>query len=243
MPSLSSSLLFLRGHLWLGLVAALLFGAGLGTSVVVVRRQVRWLMALPLWVVRRVMAIIGPGFPPLRVFLVIFCFNSVAIFLYMASGVLVCLPAAIAFLTGVNIGVIVLKADEVQGAAGETPPADSDEQPDVEVGPLASLCGLAVLLIELPCFWLSIGMGIRMGRRLALDFAYTLHNMGRLLAPRAAAYVSVILPALFLSAIAETVAIRGHMRAKAHAPHPDGDDEPPDEPGDRPPPPGADEQP
>ena len=214
MSSLGESFAFLWSHLWLGVVAAALFAAGLVTSVAVVRREVQWLMVVPLWVVRRVMGIIGPRFPPLRVFLVIFCFNSVAIFLYMASGVLVIVPATIAFLTGINIGVIVQRADRVQLATGERPLAAAGDEEGADVGPLASLCGLAVLVIELPCFWMSVGMGIRLGRRLALDFSYTLANMGKLLGPRAAAYVSIVVPALFLSALAETVAIRGHINAR-----------------------------
>ena len=224
MGSVIASLQLLYQHLGHGLVAALLFAAGLGTSIAVVRGNVRWLMALPLWVVRQVLRIIGPGFPALRVFLVIFCFNSVAIFLYMASGVLVVVPALVAFLTGVNIGVIMLKAGEVELPSGERPLAlTMQPDDDVDVAPWVSLCSLAVLVLELPSFWLSVGMGIGMGRALTQAGHYTLANMDSLLAERATAYVCIIIPALFLSAIAETAAIRGHGAA-GPAPAPQDDD-------------------
>ncbi|MFW6108790.1 MAG: hypothetical protein ACOC8D_03140 [bacterium] len=225
MPPVTDSLRLLYHHLGLGLVAALLFAAGLGTSVAVVRRDMRWLMALPLWLVRQVLRVIGPGFPPVRVFLIIFCFNTVAIFLYMASGVLVVVPALVAFLTGVNIGVIVLKAGEVEMPSGERPLGGAmAPDAEVEVAPWVSLCSLAVLALELPSFWLSVGMGIGMGRELTEVGGYTLAHLGSLLSERAAAYVTVIIPILFLSALAETAAIRGHVRARPAPPAEDDQD-------------------
>ena len=216
MPPLSASFQLLREHLSLGVIAALLFAAGLGTSVPAVRRDVRWLTAFPLWIIRRVMRLIGPSFPPVRVFLVIFCFNSVAIFLYMASGVLIVLPAAIAFLTGVNIGVILLKAGDVELPSGERPLVDGMAADlEVDAGPLVGLCSLAVIVIELPCFWISVGMGIGLAHELTRAGQYTFVGMGSALAPRVAAYVCIIIPALFLSALAETAAIRGHVGGEA----------------------------
>jgi len=228
MATVTASLRLLYNHLGLAFVAALLFAAGLGTSLAVVRGEVRWLMAVPLWIVGRVLRIIGPAFPPLRVFLVIFCFNSVAIFLYMASGALVVAPAFVAFLTGLNIGVIVLKAGEVELPTGERPlAATMRPSDDVEVAPWVSLCSLAVLVLELPSFWLSVGMGIGMGRELTRVGQFTLANMGALLGERATAYVSIILPLLLLSAIAETAAIRGHVVARpGHASEDDSPDTP-----------------
>jgi len=230
MGVLVSSFRLLYAHLGLGFLAALLFAAGLGTSMPVVRRDVRWLMALPMWVVRRVLRLIGAGFPPVRVFLVIFCFNTVAIFVYMASGVLIVLPALIAFLTGLNIGVIVLKAGDMELPSGERPLAETmGSEAEHEVAPWVSLCSLAVLVLELPSFWLSVGMGIRMGRELTKAGQYTLANMSALLGERATAYCAIIIPVLFLSALAETAAIRGHVSAQREAPPEDDAGEPPPE--------------
>ncbi len=215
MPSIASSFRLLYSHVGLGLVAAVLFGAGMLTSIPVIRRNVRGLMAFPLWVVRQVLRLIGPDFGTVRVFLTIFVFNSVAIFLYMVSGVLVVLPAAVAFLTGLNIGVIVLRAGEVELPGGERPLAEAmDPNVQHEVAPWVSLCSVTVLVLELPSFWISVGLGIGMGRALTRVGQYTLANMRALLDPRVAAYVSIIVPALFLSALAETAAIRGHVRSR-----------------------------
>lgn len=213
METLTSSLKLLGDHVGLAGIAALLFVAGLGTSGAVVRHDVRWLMAMPLWIVRRVMGLLAPRFPPVRVFLVIFLFNSTAIFVYMASGVLIVVPAAVAFLTGVNIGVIVLRSQEI-GLPGS---AVSRPQEPVEVPAWAGVCGMAVIALELPCFWLSMGMGIRMGQ--ALSRGYTAARVGELFVPRAAAYLAVIVPVLLISALAETAAIRGQINARP------GDDE------------------
>jgi hypothetical protein len=215
MVSLASSFRLLYAHLGLGLIAAVLFGAGLVTSLPVVRRDLRWLMAFPLWVVRQVLRLIGPNFAAVRVFLTIFFFNSLAIFLYMASGVLVVLPAAVAFLTGLNIGVIVLRSGEVEMPSGERPLAEAmDPNAEHEVAPWVSLCSVTVLVLELPSFWISVGMGIGMARELTRVGGYTLATLRALLEPRVAAYLSIIVPALLLSALAETAAIRGHVRAR-----------------------------
>ncbi|NQT88614.1 stage II sporulation protein M [bacterium] len=204
MDILSSSFSLLWDHVGLGGVAAVLFVAGLGTSAAVVRHDVRWLMAMPLWVVRRVMGFIAPSFPPVRVFLLIFLFNSVAIFFYMASGVLIVAPAAVAFLTGMNIGVIVLRSREIGLPAPTGEPR--------EIPPWVGPCGMAVIALELPCFWMAMAMGIRMGQ--ALSRNYTTARLAELFTPRAIAYACVIVPILCISALAETAAIRGQISAQ-----------------------------
>ena len=121
MPSFLSSLRLLAEHTWLGAVAALLFVAGLGTAGPVVARNYRALMAVPMWTVRLVLRIIGPDLRPIRVFLAIFVFNAAAIFIYMVSGALIVVPAAMAFMTGLNIGVVMLRAGELELPGGERP--------------------------------------------------------------------------------------------------------------------------
>lgn len=210
-PSYWSSLRLLGEHLWLGAIAAVLFAAGVGTSAPVVRGNVRWLMALPLWLVRKVLRLVAPKFPPVRVFLLIFSFNAVMICVYMLSGVLVVLPAAIAFLTGLNIGVIVLKSGEIELPSGERPLATVGAE-ETAAPPWVAVCSLAVLVLELPSFWISVGMGIGMGRKLALAGPYDWPTISALATERLHAYWMVIIPVLFVSALAETAAIRGHIR-------------------------------
>ncbi len=216
MVSFYSSARLLVDHMWLGVAAAALFVAGLATAGPVVRHDYRALMAFPLWLVKRVMRIIGPGMHAVRIFLVIFLFNSVAIYLYMASGVLIVLPAAMAFLTGLNIGVVVLKGRESALAAVVEAPRDPSVPPPAPAGipRWVDFCGMAVLALELPSFWISVGLGIGMARKLSAAGQYTLGNVNSLLAERTHAYWMIILPALFLSALAETAAIRGHARAR-----------------------------
>ncbi len=210
MASFSSSLHVLAEHTWLGAIAALLFVAGLGTAGPVVARNWRALMAGPMWIVRLVLRIIGPDLRPLRVFLAIFLFNAAAIFLYMVSGVLIVVPAAMAFLTGLNIGVVMLRAGELELPGSERPLASVLRPGEAAPTPgWVNFCGLLVLLLELPCLWISVGMGIGMARNLVVPGSFTLDMMRVLLAERVHAYWMIVLPALLVSAIAETLAIRG----------------------------------
>lgn len=213
MPSFSSSLHLLADHTWLGAAAALLFVAGLGTAGPVVLRNCRALMAFPLWVVRLVLRTIGPDLRPVRVFLAIFLFNAAAIFFYMVSGVLIVVPAAMAFMTGLNIGVVMLRAGELELPGGERPLAAVLRPGEgVAIPAWVNFCGLLVLLFELPSLWISVGMGIGMARKLAAPGQFTLEVMRALVTERVHAYWMIVLPALFVSAVAETAAIRGQMR-------------------------------
>ncbi|HUT32270.1 MAG TPA: hypothetical protein VNE39_02215 [Planctomycetota bacterium] len=214
MPSFGASLHLLLDHMWLGVAAALLFVAGLATAGPVVRHDYRALMDFPLAVLRLVLRLIGPELRAVRVFLVIFLFNASAIFLYMLSGVLVVVPAVVAFLTGVNIGVVMLKGGEIAVPGDDRPLASvlAPREPS-HVPRWVGRCGLLVLALELPSFWISVGMGIGMARKLTAAGQYTLANMGALVTERVHAYWMIILPALLLSAFAETAAIRGHTRA------------------------------
>jgi hypothetical protein len=57
-----------------------------------------------------------------------------------------------------------------------------------------------------------MAMGIRMGQ--ALSDSYTAARVGELFVPRATAYIAIIVPVLFISALAETAAIRGQINAR-----------------------------
>lgn len=218
MASFASSLHLLVEHIWLGAVAAGLFVAGLATAGPVVRGNYAGLMAFPLWVVRIVLRVVGPEFRALRTFLTIFLFNGTAIFLYMLSGVLIVVPALMAFLTGLNIGIVVLKGGEIGVPGGEQPLGAVLGEREPDAAPRwAIVCGVMVLALELPSFWISVGMGIGLARKLTAPGQYTLGMMSALVTERVHAYWMIVLPALFLSAIAETAAIRGQLRAKPNS--------------------------
>ena len=122
--------------------------------------------------------------------------------LYVASGVHPGIPAAISILTGYNIAVILLLAGETDDPDGLAVSAGSGWQPSKWV---AGICGMAVLLLELPCFWYSIAMGIRLGQEVLSD--QTSYIQG--IPTRLHAYLMLILPILFVSAVCEAIAIKG----------------------------------
>ncbi len=189
-------------HFRLACLAALLFFGGLLLAYLVEKHDFTFLSWLPRQLFLLVRKLIGPHPGPLRLGLVIFCFNSLAICLYMASGFHPVIPAMISILTGFNIMMILLMVgDELQFSDLAMAPTSSWAPGSF----VAALCGLAVLVLELPCFWYSIAMGISLGREI-LD--------GRVdyfqgICFRLQAYALVVLPALLVSAICETIAIQG----------------------------------
>ncbi len=187
-----------RGEAW---EATLLAAAGSLLAIPAARFRVAGLLALPLFLFRLARRIVGEK-ANFRMAATIFAFNGSAMFLYMASGIRPALPAAIAFLTGFNLTAILLAGGNERSGS---------HQPAVPPGAwvpgsrLTALCGLAVLLLELPCFFFAAAMGIRLGAE--IQGGLTTYLAG--LAPRAVAYGRVVLPLLLVSAICETVAIRG----------------------------------
>lgn len=189
-------------HAGLACGAALLFLAGCLLALPGARRGSDLLTWLPRTLFRMVRRLLGTQPGMTRLWFVIFGFNGTAMLLYMASGFHPAIPAAIALVTGYNIAAIVLLAAEDRHfdaiaacpTAGWTPPQWA-----------AGLCGLAVLMIELPCFWYAIAMGIRLGEEIAAG--RTSYSLG--IGPRVHAYLLVILPALLVSAVCEAIAIRG----------------------------------
>jgi hypothetical protein len=183
-------------------LAALLFLLGGLLALPVRKGRTPALTWLPRRLLRMIRVLLGeqPGFR--RMFLVIFGFNSIAIFCYMASGIRPWVPALISLLTGYNIAAILFLAGEDMGFDTGAPVPGSLWVPG---GLATGICGLAVLLIELPCFWYSIGMGIRLGREVVAgrtDYAQGLVVRGHV-------YVRVMIPLLLISALCEATAIRG----------------------------------
>ena len=194
-------------HVGLACGAALLFSVGCLLALPVVRWGANLLTWLPRVLFTMVRRLLGAQPSMTRLWAVIFGFNGTAMFLYMASGFHPAIPAAVSLLTGYNITAILLLAGEsnhfdalaISPAAGWAPPRW-----------IAVLCGLAVLMIELPCFWYAIAMGIGLGQEIAAGRTGYLQGM----AIRLHAYVVLILPALLVSAVCEAIAIRG-MAASA----------------------------
>jgi hypothetical protein len=182
--------------------ALLLFVVGLFAGGAVVRLGLTPIARPALIPFRWVMRLIGRAPSIARMTLVIWLFNSTAIFVYMSSGALHrLLPMVFCVWTGLNIAAIVglartgkVPARDIGGGEGQwTPPRL-----------LAGVCGLAVLVLELGSFWTAIAMGISTGQAVQ-------SGAGRLsaLAPRAEVYVTILVPVLLVSAWCESVSIRG----------------------------------
>jgi len=189
-------------HFGAALWALAVFAAGFLLAFLVVRLDVRSLLAFPAWLMRLAKRHMRPETSPVLMCAFIFLFNSAAIFCYMLSGGLLFLPFVFALLTGLHIGVIMLK--DVQEPRGDlamrTPP------PRAWLGFL----GIFVVAVELSAFWLSIGMGMELGRAMGAKFAWATFIAAA--EPRVLAYTLVVVPALLVSAIAETAAIKVMLR-------------------------------
>jgi len=189
-------------HLCLACGAGLLFLAGVLLALPVVKAGSVRLTWLPLTLFRMVHRALGTHPGMIRLWVLIFGFNGTAMALYMASGVHPVLPAAISLVTGYNLSVILLVAGQTQRLNGLAISPDTRWKP---AGRVAVLCGLAVVLLELPCFWYSIAMGIRLGQEVVAGRIGYLQGVGI----RLHAYALLILPVLFVSAVCEAIAIRG----------------------------------
>jgi uncharacterized membrane protein SpoIIM required for sporulation len=187
---------------WYALAAALLFGAGMAAAAPALRWQVKWLLDFPAWFVqllRKVMAA-KPCVPALGAF--IFAFNTVAIFVYMLSGIVPGLPFLVVFLTGLNVALAGLMAREGATEGPSTPPPFS-----------VRVCAALTFVLELPCFWYAMALG--------MSLRPTILQVGRgdanwtPLVDRLVAYLIIIVPLLAVSALVEAYAVSYSYRAAA----------------------------
>ena len=195
MAGMIQSVEFLLHHTLTAGAAAVLFAAGMACATPVYQRRVERLLAFPRWVARKLQRIREkkPSVPALGLF--IFAFNGVAMLVYMLLGIIPGVAALISFLTGMNVILIGL-------LARETP---SDDAAPRRAPPISvRLCGLLTLLLELPCFWYTMGMTIWMDKGL-----YAMYRSADWspIAQRVTAYLTIILPILFVSAMVEAYAV------------------------------------
>jgi hypothetical protein len=189
-----------RQHQRLCIHAALLFAVGLFLSWPVIQQHLRAVAWLPMAMFRLVLRMMGRSPSLLRMACAIWLFNSAVMFLDMASGFHPLVPKILAIWTGLNVAVIVGMGDAGLRILDVARPKHGAWVPPERLG---TLCAVAVMLIELPCFFLAIAMGLSLGGAVqdGVDYLAALQ-------PRAAAYAVFILPALLISAVAEAVAIR-----------------------------------
>ncbi len=234
--SLAESLAFLHTQTGFALYGMAAFLAGAASAWIVIHWRVEPLIRFALWMLEQVGKLVGKHPSMARLFLVIFLFNSVAMFAYMCSGVWVFLPAAIGFLTGMNLAIIFVEGrpawfeEEEEDSGLNLSVSEADglaemaEPPPVKLLPL--LCGLLVIVLELPAFWFSMGMGISLGHFVRehytaaqiLLFQFRDPSLWPALAERCAAYWRVIAPVLAVSALAEAYAVAESARMTRRPP-------------------------
>jgi len=175
--------------------AAVLFAAGMACATPVYQRRMEWLLSFPRWVALKLHRVREkkPSVPALGLF--IFAFNGVAMLVYMLLGIIPGVAALITFFTGLNVILIGLIAREV-------PSDDAAPRPTPPIS--VRICGLLTLLLELPCFWYTMGMTLWMNKGL---FAMWRSADWSPVAKRVTAYLTVILPILFVSAMVEAYAV------------------------------------
>lgn len=202
MPQYVELLKTLWGHAPLALLAMGVFLLGALLAAVVVRYEVRSLLALPKWMLGLARRHLTPQTSFVRLWAFIFGFNSIAIFVYMMSGGLVYLPLLFDLLTGLNVAAIVLL--DSQEAADM--PAEGEEEAAAEPRAWVGFLTLAVIVLELGSFWFSVAMGIQLGREMQTDFTW--EQFASAAQPRVLAYLLVIVPLLLVSALSETAVIK-----------------------------------
>ncbi len=167
------------------LLAAALFFLGIFCAPIIVRKQIRPLLWYPLWIWRVIQRHMDPNVPFLRLWALIFSLNSISLFCNLVSGLFIIFPPFFAFLLGLHIAVICLK----------------------EVGNLRlfSLILNPVSLLELPAAWISLSLGMSLGRELYLR-GYT--NVFSLFRSEFMGYLFLVLPLLAVAALVEVSLIK-----------------------------------
>ncbi len=200
---------FLKNMYALGLLALFLFVLGFGFSYFVEKFDLKAFKTFPIWFLGKIIRFANPSKPFLSIFLFIFLFNSIAICLYMLSGLLVVFPVLIAFLTGTNIGIIILYPlpDEVKGLNIYRP------REAVSFGPFLALLTALVPLLELFAFCAAIAMGLEMASEIfvgcsSIDCGGYVRLATALAIPRLRTYLILCVPPLFVSALAEARVIK-----------------------------------
>ena len=174
------------------LMAAIIFFAGVFCAPIVVRRQVSWLMRYPIWIWGLIKKHIDLGAPFLKLWALIFFLNAFSLFCNAAVGFSIVLPPIFAFLLGINIAVIALK----------------------EMGTLrlAILILNPVSVFELPAAWISLALGMGLGRDLYLNnYTNAIYLAERYLM----GYFILVLPLLAVAGFIEVLLIKALGRKTA----------------------------
>lgn len=188
---LDMDILSFYGTIWrsidgiLFLLAAALFFLGVFFAPIVVKKEIRPLLWYPLWIWRVIKGHIDPDDPFFRFWAIIFSLNSLSLFCNLVSGLFIILSPLFSFLLGVHVAVICLK----------------------EVGKLRlfPLILNPVSLFELPAAWISLSLGMNLGRELYLKgYTHAIYQFQQELM----VYLFLVLPLLAIAGFIEVSLIK-----------------------------------
>ena len=167
------------------LLAAALFFLGVFFAPVALEKEIKVFLWYPLWIWGLIKRYVDPAAPFFRLWALIFSLNAFSLFCNLVSGLFIVLPLLFSFLLGAHIAIICLK----------------------EMGKmrLVSLILNPVSLFELPAAWISLSLGMNLGRELYLGrYGNALHLFGRELM----GYLFLVLPLLAVAGIIEVSLIK-----------------------------------
>lgn len=197
----------IKDNIYFTWFAMLIFFSGFCFSYAVDRYKIKFLIWFPKWFISVMFKFINPDSGLIKIFLIIFLFNSFSIALYMSSGIFVILPFLIAFFTGMNIGLTVFIPPQgnMEGFADRMPKTASKALKMM-------LFSTLVLVLEVIVFSTALGMGMSLGAAAALKGSmgsnYALFIYGLVLI-RLKAYIYICIPLLAISAYLEARVIKG----------------------------------
>jgi len=166
-------------------LSALLFFIGYVFAPTAYYKNIRWLIAYPMFVVRIMDQFLKVSHHPLKIFIIVMSLNTVSLFLNLLSGWGVILPYLFIIYMGINIGVVMYHTLEGEFYYLEL------------VNPVA--------MIELPAAWLSISMAIQFN----LTSFWGNTSLPQIEFSRYFTYFLVlVIPMLFLAGVLETILIK-----------------------------------
>jgi hypothetical protein len=208
---MSEALYVVKENVYFTWFALLVFFAGFCFSYLVDRFDLKFLAWFPRWFVKLMSKFVNPRASFMRIFLIIFLFNSISIAIYMTSGLFVIFPFIIAFLTGMNIGLTVFMPPEMTLEGFESVRVRGDENMF-----RIMVFSTFVLVFEIITFSLALGMGMSLGVAMAaVSGASATATTGaaafiaELLSLRFRAYLLFCVPILAVSAYMEASVIKG----------------------------------
>lgn len=165
-------------------LASFLFFAGVLAAIPAVKKDITFLLLYPLWVWKKLKEILEKNNSFLKLFFLIFVFNSLSLFTNFLSGFGIILPYLLLLFTGLNVGIIGYKEGKLKALFV------------MFLSPHA--------FFELPALWMSAMLGMKIGANLVSSATeiFDLFGLGLLF------FGGIIIPLLLIAALIESALIR-----------------------------------